>query len=191
MTTKEATIKATCQICGRKIGAKTGYIALHGYRRPYEGWQTASCEGALHLPYELTCELLTKVAGGVRSFLIAQEKEQAAFLACAPETITVWEKRGAYDNGKNVTYTRPENFDPSSYHHIPRTYDDAYASKKYGYERTIREAKAELETMRKRIQDWSKVSAWFEACEAGNSDAGASYEGYSYAVKCYLDTLDI
>jgi len=42
----------TCQICGRDIKAKKGVIAHHGYRRPGDGWQTGSCFGARHVPYE-------------------------------------------------------------------------------------------------------------------------------------------
>jgi len=48
----------TCQICGRGILAETGRIAHHGYERPGMGWQTASCEGALELPFEVTRDVL-------------------------------------------------------------------------------------------------------------------------------------
>ncbi len=44
----------TCQICGREIKAKSGLISHHGYKRPNgQGWQTASCSGARHVPYEV------------------------------------------------------------------------------------------------------------------------------------------
>ncbi|UTC29689.1 hypothetical protein BAJUN_00590 [Bajunvirus bajun] len=43
----------TCQCCARKILAETGQIAHHGYERPGDGYQTASCPGALHLPFEV------------------------------------------------------------------------------------------------------------------------------------------
>jgi hypothetical protein len=42
----------TCQICQRPIFAETGVIAHHGYTRPFEGYQTASCYGARYLPLE-------------------------------------------------------------------------------------------------------------------------------------------
>lgn len=45
-------LSMTCQCCGRRILANTGVIAHHGYERPGEGWQTASCMGARELPYE-------------------------------------------------------------------------------------------------------------------------------------------
>jgi len=44
----------TCQCCGRQIFAQTGTIAHHGYERPGYGWQTASCMGALYLPFEVS-----------------------------------------------------------------------------------------------------------------------------------------
>lgn len=44
----------TCQCCGRGIFAATGVIAHHGYERPGDGYQTASCMGARHLPFEVS-----------------------------------------------------------------------------------------------------------------------------------------
>jgi hypothetical protein len=48
----------TCQVCGRPICAKTGVIAHHGYERPGTGYQTASCEGARELPFEVDRDAL-------------------------------------------------------------------------------------------------------------------------------------
>lgn len=48
----------TCQICGRPIFAEMGVIAHHGYQRPGDGYQTASCIGARHLPFEANKDLL-------------------------------------------------------------------------------------------------------------------------------------
>jgi hypothetical protein len=63
--TKASTLKAaraavakTCQICGRPILAETGVIAHHGYQRPGMGWQTSSCFGARHLPFEVSRDAL-------------------------------------------------------------------------------------------------------------------------------------
>ena len=54
------TDRLTCQICDRAIKANTGVIAHHGYQRPGEGWQTASCPGARALPYEVDRTILGK-----------------------------------------------------------------------------------------------------------------------------------
>lgn len=45
-------VVGTCQVCARPIGFKAGVIAHHGYERPGQGWQTASCFGARALPFE-------------------------------------------------------------------------------------------------------------------------------------------
>lgn len=56
----------TCQVCGRPILAETGAIAHHGYERPGTGWQTASCEGARHVPIEVSRDALTDHIVNVR-----------------------------------------------------------------------------------------------------------------------------
>jgi len=61
----------TCQICARGILAETGQIAHHGYRRPGEGYQTASCGGALHLPFEVDRAELAKEIEFFKTRLIA------------------------------------------------------------------------------------------------------------------------
>ena len=68
--------KFTCQICARPIKAKTGSIAHHGYRRPDRGsgWQTASCMGARHLPYEQSRDRLPAAIASVKSYLGDREK---------------------------------------------------------------------------------------------------------------------
>ncbi len=42
----------TCQCCWRKFQANTGTVAHHGFKRPGDGWQSASCMGAKYLPLE-------------------------------------------------------------------------------------------------------------------------------------------
>jgi hypothetical protein len=48
----------TCQCCGGRYLANTGTIAHHGYQRPGDGWQTASCIGAKFEPFEVSRERL-------------------------------------------------------------------------------------------------------------------------------------
>lgn len=76
----------TCQICDRPILAERGKIAHHGYMRP-AGWgaQTASCYGALKLPYEESRDNLAKYIkimeeklARMEAGLIAVENEEAA-----------------------------------------------------------------------------------------------------------------
>lgn len=59
----------TCQVCGRAILAHTGMIAHHGYTRPWEGMQTSSCEGARHVPFEVSRDALGLHIDNVRAHL--------------------------------------------------------------------------------------------------------------------------
>lgn len=51
-------LRMTCGCCTRPIavlgGTPTGRMAHHGYERPGEGWQTASCPGIGFMPLETT-----------------------------------------------------------------------------------------------------------------------------------------
>lgn len=60
MARDERAAKAkTCQCCGADILAETGVIAHHGYQRPAGmGYQTASCEGARELAFEVSRDAL-------------------------------------------------------------------------------------------------------------------------------------
>lgn len=55
---ERAALAMTCQCCGRDILAETGVIAHHGYERPGGGYQTLSCFGARHLPFEVCRDTL-------------------------------------------------------------------------------------------------------------------------------------
>lgn len=69
---KERTQKH-CQVCGRQIEANTGVIAHHGYTRPGGGWQTESCVGARHKPYEESWLVLPEVISQVEEYLKGQQ----------------------------------------------------------------------------------------------------------------------
>jgi hypothetical protein len=148
---------AICQVCGRAIKANTGLIAHHGYRRPYKGWQTASCEGARYVPYEVSCDRLREVVEMVKNFIVSQKGALAVFLATPPQMITMHSRRPSEDR----TYTKPNDFVQDSYRsRIPRTYECAYADRKYDYERTIKAAKADLERMERRLNEWEPADPW-------------------------------
>jgi hypothetical protein len=55
----------TCQCCGRDIFAERGKIAHHGYERPGDGFQTASCMGAQHAPFEASRTRLGQMITGL------------------------------------------------------------------------------------------------------------------------------
>jgi hypothetical protein len=58
-------LRMTCQICGRAIHANTGRIAHHGYQRPGHGYQTASCPGTHHDPFEVSRDELGLYIGSL------------------------------------------------------------------------------------------------------------------------------
>jgi hypothetical protein len=146
----------TCQVCGRTVKASKGLIAHHGYRRPYEGFQTASCEGARYVPYEVSCDRLREVTEMVRQFIARQQEMLADFLGNPPQTLTETVRRSSWDKqGTDYIYTRPDTFNAEKYYSgIPRTYENAFDGRKTSYERTIRLATLDLETMERRLREW-------------------------------------
>lgn len=57
----DTALRMTCQCCAKKYLANLGTVAHHGYQRPGQGWQTASCGGAKCLPFEVSRERLGEV----------------------------------------------------------------------------------------------------------------------------------
>jgi hypothetical protein len=70
--------RMTCQCCGRKILANLGSIAHHGYERPEQYYQTASCYGAKKNPFEADRAALGEMIGYMRDRLARNEKHRAA-----------------------------------------------------------------------------------------------------------------
>lgn len=64
----------TCQCCGLRYLANTGKMAHHGYQRPGHGWQTESCYGARHLPFEVDRERLGSMITSMKNYLKAQRE---------------------------------------------------------------------------------------------------------------------
>jgi hypothetical protein len=65
----------TCQLCGRLICSKLRTIAHHGYTRPGDGWQTVSCDGARHVPLEVSNTLLVAAIADYEG-IVVRLKEQ-------------------------------------------------------------------------------------------------------------------
>lgn len=57
----------TCQCCFRKYLANTGTIAHHGYQRPGDGYQTASCMGAKYSPLEVDRDRLGTLINALKA----------------------------------------------------------------------------------------------------------------------------
>jgi hypothetical protein len=146
--------KTTCQICGRSIKSSSGVIAHHGYKRPGDGWQTASCFGARHLPYEISCDAIPQAIEKVRKFITSQSNRLLNFIANPPETLTI-NKR--YPQRGTEEVSRPINFDPDKDHcySMRQVYELAYQREKYQIETSIKHAKNDLAYLLDRLSSWT------------------------------------
>lgn len=102
----------SCQICGRAILAKTGRIAHHGYKRPGNGWQTSSCYGARHLPYEVARDAIQAAISQCEGFIARTETTVAAMQANPPAELVEVRKVGW--KTKTTTLLRPVGFNPAA-----------------------------------------------------------------------------
>jgi len=143
----------TCQICARPVKSKSGLIAHHGYKRPGGGWQTASCAGAKHLPYEISCDILPPTIEKIKNFISGEENQLKEFITNPPkELLNRWVK------SKPTVIARPENFNPSKVTHLsgmPNTYENEFSNRIYDFDQNIRFAKIDLQFMEKRLADWT------------------------------------
>lgn len=62
-------IVRTCPCCFRAIAVRAGTMAHHGYERPGDGWQTASCAGIRFKPLERSKEGLEWITNETRDQL--------------------------------------------------------------------------------------------------------------------------
>lgn len=63
----------TCPVCFRPIAVRGSTMAHHGYKRPHEGWQTASCPGVRFKPLEVSSDGLEWLIGALRARLATCE----------------------------------------------------------------------------------------------------------------------
>lgn len=109
---------ATCQICARAILANTGVIAHHGYQRPSQGWQTASCMGARYRPYEVACDALPPAIESVKAHITHMESVLATWTNEPPRGITCERDQRDRRTGDKYrvewTVIRPVGFDPTA-----------------------------------------------------------------------------
>lgn len=153
--TTAATDPTTCQICGRPILAKTGKIAHHGYKRPGNGWQTQSCMGAKHLPYEQSCDLIPEAIKMAETFIVARTAWIADRIANPPAELIYYD--GLYRLNANKV-ARPDGFDPlvkpASYSNGQR-YEQAFFDGNWHAQQAIKEAQADVEYLRDRLARWT------------------------------------
>lgn len=141
----------TCQICGREIKASTGKIAHHGYRRPAPYYQTASCFGARHLPYEVSRDALPLAIDYGKATLVRVEEARRKMLAEPPITLTVGE-----GTMLKKAVPKPEGFSakerPVTWR--PWTYEAAFWSIINEQGRTITAIKNDIKFWQHRYDTW-------------------------------------
>jgi hypothetical protein len=145
---------STCQICGRTIKANTGTIALHGYTRPGDGWQTAPCYGARFQPYEVSCSAIQPAIDIITAFIAERKAYQADFLETPPASYTV---KNRYPLSGNKEVLKPENFNPSQSVSFRDEYAMAYSHEKSQLITAIKYAEIDLIYLQKRLSDWKPV----------------------------------
>lgn len=84
----------TCPVCFRSIAVVHGTMAHHGYQRPGQGWQTASCPGIRFKPLEVSNEGLVWLIGALRERQAALS-DALANRATHPEYLMGKRKYGA------------------------------------------------------------------------------------------------
>lgn len=160
--TDATTTKTTCQICARNIKANTGVIAHHGYQRPGTGWQTSSCDGAKHLPYEQSRDLIPVVIKRYEQYRKNNEEREKDLLANPPATITRFAR---YSYGTDQVVARPADFsveaalaqstcDPSR---DDQVYNSEYRDAVETARRNQRDIKAAIEQLQARYEAWPGV----------------------------------
>lgn len=151
----------TCQICGRPIKASKGLIGHHGYKRPGDGWQTASCVGARHLPYEDARDQIPAAIASAAAYVAKRQEWLDAFIANPPEILIKIEHR--YVRGyqtKTVTteLPRPADFNPTDERYYSGAYAARFDSLKREAETQIKFAKEDIAFLTKRFNNWQP--AW-------------------------------
>lgn len=161
-STKPAYVPAhagTCQVCGRAIGAEHGKLAHHGYTRPGNGYQTASCMGARELPFEVSRDVLTFYIEAVRGQLADGQARLEQPQNGQPTIVRIERK---YDNGRAVYINGAYVTHPVAYEPDHRDYERLRGIEIAMQESEIRQLNAEVIRQTARWNGW-KPTTWPKA----------------------------
>lgn len=165
--------RMTCQCCGRAILANTGKIAHHGYTRPGMGWQTASCEGATHLPFEVSRDALGEYIANlnrVHDRLVArQDTITSGYAKAASLYITNYDEPSRYgrQRGERLITVTPETFEavraelPKSFSAFSlRSFEDVLEGEARTIKSQLTQLLSELAAQDVRYEGWSQTHEW-------------------------------
>lgn len=162
-----------CQCCGRGILAETGKIAHHGYQRP-QGWgyQTASCEGALELPFEVSRDALGAMIKRMEAYVV---QRQAYGVRLQDETtdfpfgyVDISKKVNRWDRGvERTVLVNRVNYDaklaeiaPLRNEHIRNpTFDVLKKTLVEGVNSEVKMVQSEIKTQQARYDGWVQTHA--------------------------------
>jgi len=157
-----------CQCCGRAIHAALGKIAHHGYQRPGEGWQTASCFGAKRLPWEVDRSAVADLIKHLEQIL---ENSIEARAEAQAETIPVRHHYQVYDRntrnkyiGKVLELTRDTfdaivkaNVDGVFTHRYRATFDEFKARDLENRDVKIKRLKQDIKEFTAKYDGWKQT----------------------------------
>lgn len=158
-------MKTTCQICARDIKANTGIIAHHGYQRPqFMGWQTASCDGARQLPYEVSRDFIPVVIERYKMAAKNQEDMADDMLRNPEATITRRHYNAYTHESREEIFTKPADFNPydavnlGHRHFSFASYENEFVKVYQAHRSNQEEIKAAIVFLQDRFDKWVKVA---------------------------------
>ena len=162
----------TCQCCGQRYLANVGTIAHHGYQRPGGGWQTASCDGAKAVPFEVGRDRLGLLIGSLKSWETRAVAEwQAVKAETRPVTLRFpdrsvkadrWGQRPymsvdvTRDTFDAIRSSREDDFRSYSLY----SFDSVKESDLIGRDRQIKGVRTEIKEQQARYDGWKKTHRW-------------------------------
>jgi hypothetical protein len=147
-------------------------IAHHGYRRPGQGWQTASCFGARWRPYEVASDALPRAIERAMAYRNNTVVTLTMLRAKPPAEFDV-SRRDAWGRAvKECKAPRPEGFDgygkrPGSYS-LHERYEQAFWNAVSTLEQNIKGAESDIEFMQKRLAAWVPPKTIPEVIQTGD-----------------------
>lgn len=161
----------TCQICERVIKSKSGLIAHHGYRRPGQGWQTASCSGAKYRPYEVACDAIPPAIAAIDQYRAGQVRALTRLRTEPPEGLEFTIGKSYYGDGRTASAIRPRNFNPEkpkseSYApHAGIPYGNLFMAREREHTGQIEAAVSDIKRLTRRLGEWRAKAAAQAACQ--------------------------
>lgn len=174
----------TCQCCARRYLANTGTMAHHGYQRPGGGWQTASCYGAKHLPFEASRDALGEMIISLKEYCyrlhiarreMFEEEHPLSIQYTDYSKPRVWNSRTRNNDHPTVTvsFVR-ETFDAemeahkvglTRYGNTIRTFDEIKANDLAQRDGQIARVEMDIRESQKRFDGWKQTHNWDKAAK--------------------------